>query len=302
MTKKPLETLLEEVRIDLENILVVLNSLKEEVPTKIKEELDKVPENINLRIKKIATVQRDKFRKLNEYLAKASQTLASLEAKAEQIRQDYEILKKDYKKTLWKLEGLYPEIKKTIREVQSSIESYAYNGVKRGIENGIEEAINQIENALERLNETAEELNSQFQTYRWSWVGVILISNFILFLTIIGLGSFLLQKETFLQYLLGLLETIFFLIGAYAVWKLSNSYPKRWIAYLTSVLLLAVAGFVGYTTFKDKIVITRQVACDLPKPDKVLPQKDGRVCYLYSSGYFRADDGNWYKSPVVICK
>jgi len=302
MTKKPLETLLEEVRIDLENILVVLNSLKEEIPTKIKEELDKVPENIDLRIKKIATVQRDKFRKLNEYLAEASQTLASLEAKAEQIRQDYEILKEDYEKTLWKLKGLYPEIQKTIREVQSSIESYAYNGVKRGIENGIEEAINQIENALERLNETAEELNSQFQTYRWSWVGVILISNFILFLTIIGLGSLLLQKETFFQYLLGLLETIFFLIGAYAVWKLSNSYPKRWIAYLTSVFLLAVAGFVGYTTFKDKIVITRQVACDLPKPDKVLPQKDGRVCYLYSSGYFRADDGNWYKGEIAICK
>jgi len=81
--------------------------------------LNKVPENIDLRIKEITTVQRDKLRKLNEYLAKASQTLASLEAKAEQIRQDYEILKKTTKKLFGNLKSCIPKSKKLLERFKA---------------------------------------------------------------------------------------------------------------------------------------------------------------------------------------
>jgi len=305
MAKKSLEDLLEEVKQELEDTIAVLNSLKTEVPEEVRQDLSFVSQNINEKIEEIAFTQKEKLKKLKQYIEKTSKTLEKLEAQANKIENEYYSLKEDYTKALREIKSLYREILNTIDIVKNSIENYAQNGAKKGIDQGIAENIEKINYALKKLNKTAEEINQKFQTYRWSWIGIILISNFILFLTIIGLGSFLLDKKIFLQYLLEILATLFFLIGAYSTWKLSNLYPKKKIAYSLAIFLLTVAGFTGYFIFKERIVITKQVitkkeVCDLPKPKQTVPQNDGSICYFYD-GWYKAN-GEWHQGQVAICK
>jgi len=304
MTKKSLEDLLEEVKQELEDTIAVLNSLKKEVPEEIRQEINSIRE-----------VQIERLKKLNEYVNKAKKTLEYLSETAEAIEErltDTDLrLNNLYAETLQKVEDLLNQIHKEVSKVLETIEETAKNGAYQGTKQGLEKYLKEVKTSLEELKLTARHINKNlvknqkdieeiFERYQWSWFPAFLFVSAILFAGILYIGAIKENQETAAQILIGSLEILFFLSGTYTVWKLSNRFPQKWVAYLISIFLLVVALFVGYTTYKGKIVITKKEICDLPKPKQTVPQKDGSICYFYD-GWYKAN-GEWHKGEIAICK
>ncbi len=304
MAKKSLEDLLEEVKQELEDTIAVLNSLKTEVPEEIRQEINSIRE-----------VQIERLKKLNEYVNQAKKTLEYLSETAEAIEErltDTDLrLNNLYNETLQKVEDLLNQIHKEVSKVLGTIEETAKNGAYQGVKEGLGKHLKEIKTSLEELKLTARHINKNlvknqkdieeiFERYQWSWFPAFLFVSAILFAGILYIGAIKENQETAAQILIGSLEIFFFLIGTYTVWKLSNRFPQKWVAYLISIFLLVVALFVGYTTYKGKIVITKKEVCDLPKPNNVEHYKDGRTCYFYD-GWYKAY-GKWHKGEIAICK
>lgn len=306
MAKKSLEDLLEEVKQELEDTIAVLNSLKTEVPEEIRQEINSIRE-----------VQIERLKKLNEYVNQAKKTLEYLSETAEAIEErltDTDLrLNNLYNETLQKVEDLLNQIHKEVSKVLGTIEETAKNGAYQGVKEGLGKHLKEIKTSLEELKLTARHINKNlvknqkdieeiFERYQWSWFVPFLVVSLFLFLSILYIGFIKENQEAIAQILIGSLEILFFLIGTLSIWKISNRFPQKWVAYLISIFLLVVALFVGYTTYKGKIVITKKEVCDLPKPNNVEHYKDGRTCYFYKSGYYIDQKGNWYEIPVVLCK
>ena len=304
MAKKSLEDLLEEVKQELEDTIAVLNSLKTEVPEEIRQEINSIRE-----------VQIERLKKLNEYVNKAKKTLEYLSETAEAIEErltDTDLrLNNLYAETLQKVEDLLNQIHKEVSKVLETIEETAKNGAYQGVKEGLGKHLKEFKTSLEELKLTARNINKNlvknqkdieeiFERYQWSWFVPFLVVSLFLFLGILYIGALKENSKTSAQFLIGSLEILFFLIGAYSIWKISNRFPQKWMAYLISIFLLAVALFVGYTTYKGKIVITKKEVCDLPKPKQTVPQEDGSICYFYD-GWYKAN-GEWHKGEIAICK
>ncbi len=306
MAKKSLEDLLEEVKQELEDTIAVLNSLKTEVPEEIRQEINSIRE-----------VQIERLKKLNEYVNQAKKTLEYLSETAEAIEErltDTDLrLNNLYAETLQKVEDLLNQIHKEVSKVLETIEETAKNGAYQGVKEGLEKHLKEFKTSLEELKLTAQHINKIlvknqkdieeiFKRYQWSWFVPFLVVSLFLFLGILYIGFIKENQEAIAQILIGSLEILFFLIGTLSIWKISNRFPQKWVAYLISIFLLGVALLVGYTTYIGKIVITKKEVCDLPKPNNVEHYKDGRTCYFYKSGYYIDQKGNWYEIPVVLCK
>lgn len=305
MAKKSLEDLLEEVKQELEDTIAVLNSLKSEVPEEIRQEINYIRE-----------VQIERLKKLNEYVKKAQNTLEYLSETAKVIEgrlSDTDLrLNNLYTETLQKVEDLLNQIHNEISQTLETIEETAKTGAYKGVKQGLENHLKEFKNSIEKLKITTQTIEKQliktqkdfediFKRYQWSWSAPFLAVSLFLFFAIIYIATIKENQETIAQILIGSLEIVFLITGAYTIWKTANRFPQKWVAYIIAVFLLTVAGFMGYTTYKEKVVINRQVVCDLPKPEKTVHLKDGGICYFYN-GWYETNNGTWNKSKVAICK
>jgi predicted PurR-regulated permease PerM len=310
--RKSLEDLLEETRKDLEDLIAVLNELKKEVPTEIKEEIllshRKIEEYINtlreilLKVKNAVERWDQKVQNLQEEINEKIDLITDKQFQVlEEVKREIQTLR-------WKIED-------EVNEALEKIENSAQIGIEKGIENGIiqveksiEKAQNNLETTLAKIVKTLsafrQELSNAeniFKEYQWSWLGIVIVLFLLLAFENLALFGILTNNDKGVEAIKTFLEIGFLLFATYGVYKLS---PKlnRWITYSVIALLITTTLFIGFTTIKGKIQVTKKEVCNLPEPDKTVPQQDGSICYFYNNGWYLGKDGKYHPGQVAICK
>lgn len=318
MTKKPLEELLEELKTDLEDAILVLNELKTEVPKEIKQE-----------IKTIWETQSKKLKKINQFIEKAKQILENLEASTEEIRNDLSSLNEEliqlYRENLNQVENLLNEIQDLTQNLLVKIEKSAKEGAYSGTKEGLKEYANKVSYQLTELikiankitailNKHENEISVLFKKYQWSWLGPFLFTSLLLGLGIIYIGLQNANKEKASEILIGLLKISFILFNIFIFWEFAKKYISNFWISISLISALFIESFlITFSTLKNKIQIIRKEeiiqACDYPKPNQIIKDNKNNPCYIYKNQksfrvYWYSSEGNtWYRATeVAICK
>ncbi|RTZ69466.1 MAG: hypothetical protein DSZ30_02485 [Aquificaceae bacterium] len=320
--KKPLEELLTELKEELEDLIPVINRLQKELPGNVASKLQNLIGDLKTELQKFNQIQKEKTKKLQDYVAKAEKTLQNLEQSASEIRKDYENLNTLLAQQInANLEWLQTEISNLLtrlKELKKEIRSSAKEGIDEGLSEQIQkvketlrkvyiELYNDIVDLHKSLKATRKELDKYqntlaeiFENYHWSWFTPFSFLSILILIGILFIGLENANKTKAVEILLGFLEIIFLLTASYLSVVFWKKIQKAWVGYILSTFFLTVVGFIGYTIYKEKIVVIKKEVCNLPKPKQTVPQKDGSICYFYD-GWYKAN-GNWYKGEIAICK
>jgi sugar-specific transcriptional regulator TrmB len=309
--RKSLEDLLDETRKDLEDLITILNELKKEVPTEIREEILLSHRKVEEYTKTLKDTLQEIEHTIEKWDQKAKQLHEEIEDQTDLITEKYFQVLEEIRE---QIQNLKREIENYINQTLEEIKFSAQAGIEKGIENGIsqiKESINQTQKIIEEnltklvkiiryLQQELAKAENIFEKYQWSWLGIV-----ILFFLFIALENFVLfgiltNSDKLIEISKTILEIGFLLSATYGVYKLS---PKlnEWVTYSIIVLLITTALFIGFTTIKNKIQIVKKEVCNLPEPDKAVPQQDGSICYFYN-GWYLGKDGKYHRGQVVICK
>jgi len=214
----------------------------------------------------------------------------------------------------------FTEIARALNVSEATIRKRIKKLEEKGVIKGLDDSLYKVEKKLDNLKETAykihkdlekqkENLEETFKKYQWSWLGPFLLVSILLGLGIIYIGLQNAGKEKASETLIGLLKVSFILFSIFIAWEIFKRFiSKLWIS-ITLVSLLFIESFlITFTTLKGKIQIVHKQVCNLPKPNEVVPQKDGSTCYLYEnqkpySVYWHSpQEDKWYQTDdIAVC-
>jgi len=305
MAKKSLEDLLEETKKELRDIIEILNKFN----ATIKEETNSLYEIEVKRLNKLKVF----LENLQDYLNSFETNLENIQY---QISETNEKISDLYQKNLRKVEENLSIIRKEISEVLSNIEKSA----KKGVIKGLDDSLYKVEKKLDNLKETAyeihkdlekqkENLEKTFKKYQWSWLGTFLLVSILLGLGIIYIGLQNAGKEKTAEILINLVEVFGILSSIFIIWKISERYISNlWISVFLVSFLFIESFLISLVALKGKIQIVHKQVCNLPKPNKVVPQKDGSICYFYKNQkpyavyWYSSQEDKWYQTDdIAVC-